>query len=89
MAEQLGCVWSPRSARGEWLGRADRRDEVVNAGAGCGGVGFIVDERFMRGGLGDMVGFGEGGRWSAPAAIEGPRPVSAVRTMSGLPFSDE
>jgi hypothetical protein len=38
------------------LGRADRRDDVVNAGAGCGGVGFIVDERFMRGGLGDMVG---------------------------------
>jgi hypothetical protein len=27
----------------------------VNGGAGCGGVGFIVDERFVRGGLGDTV----------------------------------
>jgi hypothetical protein len=27
----------------------------VNGGAGCGGVGFIVDERFVRGALGDTV----------------------------------
>jgi hypothetical protein len=46
---------SPRSARYEWLGRAYGRDDIVNGGAGCGGVGFIVDERFVRGGLGDTV----------------------------------
>jgi hypothetical protein len=50
-----GVHMSPRSARGEWLGRGYGRDDIVNGGAGCGEVGFIVDERFMGGGLGDTV----------------------------------
>jgi hypothetical protein len=32
------------------------RDDAVNCLAGCGRVGFVVDERFVGGGLGDAMG---------------------------------
>ena len=54
VAEQPG-VSVYRSTRGEVLGRAYGRDDIGNGRAGRGGVGFIVDERFVGGGLDDTM----------------------------------
>ena len=54
VAEQPGVSVSPISAR-RVIGRAYRRDDVVNGRAGRGGVGFVVDERFVGGGLDDTM----------------------------------
>jgi len=60
-----GYVCPPDQCEASDLGRAYGRDDIVNGRAGCGGVGFIVDERLVGGGLGDtilhgmMAGFGQ------------------------------
>jgi hypothetical protein len=41
--------------RAERAGGAYGLDDVVNCLAGGGGVGFVVDERFVRGRVGDTV----------------------------------
>jgi hypothetical protein len=44
-----------RSARGQWLGAADGRDDVVDGLAGGGRVGFVVEERLVGGVVGNAV----------------------------------
>ena len=60
---------SPDQTRGDWLGCSYGRDDIVNGGAGRGGVGFIVNERLVRGGLGDTVDTvgRHAARWSCPS----------------------
>jgi hypothetical protein len=63
-------------------------DDIVSGGAGCGGVGFVVDERLVRGGLGDTVdtvGRQRGQVVLRQLPFRVVWPVSAVRTISGLP----
>ena len=61
----------------------------MSGGAGCGGVGFVVDERLVRGGLGDTVdtvGRQRGQVVLRQLPFRVVWPVSAVRTISGLPL---
>jgi hypothetical protein len=60
-----GCVWLPNQCEAsDWDVRTGRAD-IVNGRAGCGGVGFSVDERLVGGGLGETIrhamrqGFGQ------------------------------
>jgi hypothetical protein len=54
VAEQSGVSVTPISAT-PMVRRGYGRDDIVNGRAGRGGVGFIVDERFVGGGLDDTM----------------------------------
>src|SRR5215207_4563058 len=64
------------SARAEWLRAPYRRHDVVDCLAGCGGVGFVVEKRLV-----DSVAI-----CSCADLCFASFPVSAVRTISGLPL---
>jgi hypothetical protein len=77
------------SARGERVGGAYGRDDIVNCLAGCGGVRFVVQKRCV-GGVDAAVEAVD--RQCGQVAIYRRCFLTAVRTMSGLPsrlVSDE